>query len=80
MDCILTYTTREGSLTTEKYSKDLEISSQRSDFGIKWVLFGFKNVGWIGMRENTIGKWSQIQKINGSESITDGYSLKTKAK
>jgi hypothetical protein len=80
LDCILTYTTREGSLTTEKYSKYLAISSQRSDSGIRWVLFGFKKAGRTGMRENTIGQWSQVLKINDSESITDGYSLKTKAK
>ena len=65
LDCILTYTTREGSLRFLMIVNNSRVSSMkvhRSYYAIGQVHFFFKRDGRTRKREITIGKWNQILK------------------
>jgi hypothetical protein len=67
LDCIMTYTTREGSLICLMIGNNSNISSineQRSDSAIGHVYFCFKMDGRESKRESTIGQWRRFKKNN----------------
>jgi hypothetical protein len=80
LDCILTYTTREGSLIcimTDNNSNISSINAHRSDYAIGQVYFCFKMDGRTSKREITIGQWRRFKRtLETNDSVNELKRIK----